>query len=285
MSIKNNYKLNYQLVGKPENPVVLFLHGFMGNINEFEGVISVLSSSFYCLLVDLPGHGETQVLSDDDYTMSNIANALIKLLDSLKDSFQDTFKNSKFILIGYSMGGRLSLYLTLNFPQYFSRVILESASPGLKTEIERQERIKRDAQIARKLNRISSQSEFKIFLDNWYRQPVFGDIKNNLQFSKLIQIRLQNNPHRLAKSLEIMGTGSQNSLWDKLENNQVPILLLVGEYDTKFVEINQQMNNLLARCLETHLQRSHLKVIKNTGHNIHFENPSGFISAIFNFIN
>ena len=264
--------LNYEFFGEPDNPVILFLHGFMGNTREFARVVSLLSGDFYCLTVDLPGHGKTGISGDEDLQMENVANAVIQLLDR----FLQHFDNGKCILIGYSMGGRLGLYLTLHYSKYFSHIILESASPGLKTASQREERIKRDGQIARKLNRIKNQAEFKVFLNNWYQQPVFGDIKNHPLFSEVIDIRVNNNPAFLAKSLEIMGTGSQPSLWSKLTENKVPILLMVGEQDRKFVEINQQMHESL--------KKSKLKVIKDTAHNIHFQNPSGFVDSAIAFL-
>ena len=96
----------------------------MGNSHEFDEAIQLLSDKFYCLTVDLPGHGKTQVLGGDEYyKMANTAHALINLLDELKII--------KCFLVGYSMGGRLALYLTLHFPQRFPKVVLESASPGL----------------------------------------------------------------------------------------------------------------------------------------------------------
>lgn len=118
----------------------------MGNVYEFDQAIKLLFDDFSYLTIDLPGHGKTQVLDDECYTMASTATAIIQLLDQLKID--------QCFLIGYSMGGRLALYLTLYFPQRFIKVILESTSPGLTTETAKLARIKSDAQIARKLTRI-----------------------------------------------------------------------------------------------------------------------------------
>ena len=173
------------------------------------------------------------------------------------------------------MGGRLGLYLTLNYPQRFDKVVLESASPGLLTEEERLARKKRDEQIARKLDRSIEKDDFRKFLDNWYKQPIFGNIKNHAQFDKMIRNRLLNNPVELAKSLRFMGTGVQPSLWNDLQQNQVPLLLLTGENDTKFVDINTKIINAN--------KFSKLNIIKNSAHNIHLENTSVFIENIRDF--
>ena len=220
--IVEKFIFNYCFSGNINKPLILFLHGFMGNNHEFDEAISLLINDFYCLNIDLPGHGKTQVLGNDDcYSMAKTADAIINLLDKIKVS--------PCFLIGYSMGGRLALYLTLNYPQRFQKVILESASPGLSTEKERLERMKRDGQIAKKLERMIEKDDFRKFLDNWYKQSIFGNIKNHPQFEQMIENRLQNHPVELAKSLRFMGTGVQPSLWNKLPNNQVPLLLLVGK--------------------------------------------------------
>ncbi|MFB2768438.1 2-succinyl-6-hydroxy-2,4-cyclohexadiene-1-carboxylate synthase [Pelatocladus sp. BLCC-F211] len=265
-----NYQFYYSCDGDRTQAVILFLHGFMGDSHEFDEAIQLLNHDFSCLTVDLPGHGNTKVLgSEDFYTMTNTAQALIELLDYLQIN--------QCFLVGYSMGGRLALYLTLYFPHRFPKVVLESASPGLRTAAERQERIKRDGQIARKLERCLDKNDFIAFLRNWYQQPIFGNIKNHPQFQHLLEIRTQNNSIELAKSLRFMGTGCQPSLWEKLKDNVNDLLLLVGENDEKFIDINQQMAKICQYC--------QLKIVSNASHNIHFEKPKDFVENIKIFLN
>jgi 2-succinyl-6-hydroxy-2,4-cyclohexadiene-1-carboxylate synthase len=260
MVIKN-YQFHYSLIDTLDKPLILFLHGFMGNINEFDEAIKLMFDEFSYLTLDLPGHGKTQVLGEEEYyTMANTAHALINLLDELKIA--------KCFLVGYSMGGRLALYLTLNFPQRFLKVVLESASPGLPTEAERLERIKLDTRIGRKLARILEKRDFAAFLSNWYNQPIFGNLKSHPEYDRMLESRLQNNPQELDKSLHFMGTGCQPSLWEKLEDNKIPLLLIAGEYDKKFISLNIEMAKL---C-----KFAQLKIISNSGHNIHFENTLAF---------
>jgi 2-succinyl-6-hydroxy-2,4-cyclohexadiene-1-carboxylate synthase len=267
--ILKKYKFNYFLNGNTNKPLIIFLHGFIGNIHEFNEAIKLLSEDFCYLTLDLPGHGKTEVLGGDEYyQMESIAQAIINLLDELRID--------KCHLIGYSMGGRLALYLTLHFPQRFIKVVLESACPGLATEVERLERIRRDAQIARKLSRSILQIDFAAFLSNWYNQPIFGYIKNHPQYDRMIENRLQNNPQELDKSLRFMGTGCQPSLWEKLQENKINILLLTGEYDKKFISINTEIAQI---C-----EFAQLKIIKNAGHNIHFENTLAFVENIKDFL-
>jgi 2-succinyl-6-hydroxy-2,4-cyclohexadiene-1-carboxylate synthase len=263
--ILENYQFNYCLIGKLDKLLIVFLHGFMGNIDEFDEAIKLLGDEFSYLTLDLPGHGKTQVLGGDEYyTMSNTAHAIINLLDLLKVG--------KCFLVGYSMGGRLALYLALHFPERFFKVILESASPGLPTEAERLERIKRDTQIGKKLSRITSKIDFANFLSNWYNQAIFGSIKNHLEYDKMLENRLHNNPKELDKSLRFMGTGCQPDLWSKLAENIIPMLLLAGEYDEKFRYINTKMAQI-GEFIQ-------LRIISDAAHNIHSEKTSAFVQIL-----
>ncbi|MEG3842793.1 2-succinyl-6-hydroxy-2,4-cyclohexadiene-1-carboxylate synthase, partial [Microcoleus sp. herbarium14] len=220
--------------------------------------------SYCCLAVDLPGHGKTRVSGDEScYNMTNTAQGLIHLLDDLQID--------KCLLLGYSMGGRLALYMILHFPDRFEKVVLESASPGLKTEKDRSHRIQYDSHIAQQLEN----SNFKEFLLSWYDRPLFQSLKKSPNFDRLIETRLANNPLELAKSLRNMGTGNQPSLWEKLAQNQIPLLLLAGEYDDKFITINTEIASLCPAAS--------LEIVPKAGHNIHFENTDKFVAVVRQF--
>ena len=256
--------LYYSLNGSRTQPVLLLLHGFMGNSNDYREVIPQLSAKFCCLAVDLPGHGQTKVAGGDDrYTMQNTARALISLLDELEID--------RCFLAGYSMGGRLALYMLLHFPARFEKAVLESASPGLKTAAQRELRRQRDRKLAEQLET----GDFRQFLLNWYSQPLFQSSATRADFEELIARRLENNPQSLAKSLGNLGTGNQPCLWEKLAENKIPLLLLVGEKDDKFRAINAEMAGLspLAR----------IAIAANAGHNIHFEQPTYYIEELMKF--
>ena len=264
----DNYALAYHLQGDSSRPAILFLHGFMGDRLEFDQAIAILSKQFYCLAIDLPAHGLTEVTDQDIYyTIQSTAIAVIKFLDLLRINH--------CFLVGYSMGGRLGLYLTLHFPQYFYKVVLESASAGLSTAQARGDRLAKDQQLATDLE--SDDLNFRLFLENWYQQPIFATMRSHQDFSQLLEKRLNNSPIKLAKSLRNLSVGLQPSLWESLSENQVPLLLLAGELDPKFVQINQQMEEI---C-----KYANLEIIPNCGHNTHFENSDLFAEKIYAFFN
>src|SRR5690625_8007500 len=56
-----------------------------------------------------------------------------------------------FHLVGYSLGGRTALSFSFHYPAYVVSLTLESASPGLKTEQERAERMESDGRLAQRI--------------------------------------------------------------------------------------------------------------------------------------
>lgn len=223
-----------------------------------------LSNEFYCLAIDLPGHGKTEVVGGDQaYSITVTANGIIQFLNAL--SIQ------KCGLVGYSMGGRLALYLSIYFPETFCKTVLESASPGLKTQAEREQRAQRDRVLADQL-----EANFSRFIKEWYDQPLFASLQQHPRFQSMRDRRLKNNPVGLARSLRYLSTGCQPSLWHELQNSSVSLLLLAGELDQKFLGLNTE---ILSLC-----NLAQLEIIKNCGHNIHLEQATLFTEKIRAFL-
>lgn len=172
------------------------------------------------------------------------------------------------------MGGRLALYLAVTRPELVKSLILESASPGLKTEEERRERRERDFQLARSIE----QDGIPSFVQRWERLPLFASqasLSDNLR-QKLREQRLRNSAAGLANSLRGMGTGIQPSLWARLPVLQPPLLLLAGGLDQKFAELARQMAREVPRAL--------LQVIPGAGHTVHLESPDPFERTVLQFV-
>jgi 2-succinyl-6-hydroxy-2,4-cyclohexadiene-1-carboxylate synthase len=176
-------------------------------------------------------------------------------------------------LLGYSMGGRLALYLALHYSSIIDSLILESASPGLETEVERVERQRSDEQLANRIER----DGISAFVDEWEKLPLFATQAYLPQVVRDIQRanRLRNDPHGLANSLRGMGTGVQPSLWPKLPALDKQVLLLVGEFDRKFLVIARRMKLLIPN--------SRLAIIRESGHITHLEQPQLFHRCVLEF--
>ena len=261
----SKYDLHYYTAGNPENPCIIFFHGFLGSGLDWEGIIGRLSTDFFCLAVDLPGHGKTRVQgSTTAYSMESFAGTFIKFV-----------KGSGLInpsLIGYSMGGRFAMFLVISVKNLWSAAILESSTPGLRSEKQRVERQTKDNKIAKRLEK----EKLEDFLKDWYKQPLFKTLDKSTKFNSILKQRLDNNPEELAKSLRMMGVGVQPSLWTACRRINIPILLLAGEFDRKFSNIKRDMKSLNSDF--------NIQIIQNAGHNVHLEKPDEFYEQIYKFL-
>jgi 2-succinyl-6-hydroxy-2,4-cyclohexadiene-1-carboxylate synthase len=170
------------------------------------------------------------------------------------------------------MGGRLALYLALRYPDLWQNVIIESASPGLRTEEERQERLGTDRRRAADLLRM----QFSEFIDAWYSQPLFNNIYKTAAYLNLREQRLENDPEQLARALTGMSIAVQPDLWPELAELQIPSLFLAGEHDEKYKTIMYKAADISPRILA--------HVVPGCGHNIHLEKPMEFVKIIKNFL-
>lgn len=251
----------YRVSGEGE-PIVL-LHGFTGSMQTWHYFVKKWRDRFQVITIDLPGHGKTY--TKQPKSMQSFSDDLMKLLANLNIN--------KAHILGYSMGGRTALSFYHYYPEAVQSLTLESATPGLKTEKERHERIKQDEKV---VTRISE--DLTKFVNFWESIPLFDSHKQLPESVKkdLRDERLMQSPHGLIESLQYMGTGIQPSWWSELNKITVPMLLITGELDDKFVKLNKEMNKLISN--------SELNVITNSGHTPHIEQQEKFDKIVMTFI-
>ncbi|MCB8922948.1 MAG: 2-succinyl-6-hydroxy-2,4-cyclohexadiene-1-carboxylate synthase [Ardenticatenaceae bacterium] len=257
----------YEVTGQGDP--LLLLHGFTGSSQNWAAHVPILAQHYRVITLDILGHGQTDSPTDPArYRMDKVAEDVTAVLQIV--NCQLSIVN----LLGYSMGGRLALYLATHYPHRFRALILESASPGLDGKPARAERRTRDNALAERIER----DGIAPFVDYWETLPLWASQQQlpPEKHTALRQQRLANNPIGLASSLRGMGTGAQPSLWPHLPALTLPTLLLAGELDAKFVAINQQMHALLPS--------SQLEIVAGAGHTVHLERPYSFQQAILTFL-
>ncbi|GIO28603.1 2-succinyl-6-hydroxy-2,4-cyclohexadiene-1-carboxylate synthase [Ornithinibacillus bavariensis] len=252
----------YEIHGNGE-PIVL-LHGFTGSTHTWDQFLEKHQKQFTILVIDLPGHGKTFASSSVD--MESCCHDIHRIVT--ENGFD------QFHLVGYSMGGRTALSYAMFYPQALKSLTLESASPGLATIEERKKRIDQDENLASMLEEKGLES----FVKYWENIPLFlsqRDLAENVR-KELRRERMSQSVEGLVMSLRSMGTGSQPSWWYTLSALTVPVLLIVGELDHKFISINEKMDKLLPN--------SKMTLVNNAGHAIHVEQPELFGKIVEEFI-
>lgn len=261
-AINSGHRYHIEIQGAGD-PLVL-LHGFSGDASSWQGIIKRLAEDYQMIAIDLLGHGKSDAPADvESYRMESVAADIVDLLYEL--AVANPF------LLGYSMGGRLALFLAREFPARFRALVLENASPGLADERARAERRRQDNQLADQIERDGVAS----FVANW-ESLLLWSTQSKAQIRVQRKQRLTNSARGLANSLRGMGAGAQPNLWGQLPDIALPTGLIVGERDDKFRLINQAM--------EKALPRARLSIIPGAGHNTHLENPDAFCQALQTFL-
>lgn len=254
----------YYVQVEGDGPPVVLLHGFTSSGQTWESLVHELADTYTVISIDLPGHGKTVT---PDRNMKECCTDLAFLLQSLR--------YTRVHMIGYSMGGRVALSFAYYYPELVKSLLLESASPGLRTEKDRFKRKSKDEKLARTIE----ENGIFSFVAYWENIPLFASQRSLPEEVrvKVQEERLAQNEKGLAMSLRKMGTGSQISLWNKLQEIQTSTMLLVGEYDDKFVMINQEM--------QRKLPTASLEVVPGAGHTVHLERPNVFSTLVRQFLN
>jgi 2-succinyl-6-hydroxy-2,4-cyclohexadiene-1-carboxylate synthase len=258
--------VQYHVEIKGEGPPLVLLHGFTGDGSTWGSVLPYLKD-YQTIAVDLLGHGKTDSPETPErYRIERAIDDLERLLQKL--NYNEVY------LLGYSMGGRLALGFTAAYPNRVKTLILESSSPGLKTEEERNQRYAGDQKLA---DMILSRG-MRYFVDYWEDIPLFSsqkslssDIKEKIRNNRLSQ-----NPLGLANSLKGMGTGRQPSYWKGLKYLSMDMLFIAGELDSKFCRI--------AEAMEKDAENSSVVIVQGTGHALHVEEPEKFGTIVSEFL-
>ena len=246
-------------------PPLVLLHGFSGSTRTWDDVRHELARSATVVALDLIGHGRSAAPTDPArYSLEHAATDLTSLLDALGFESVD--------VLGYSMGGRVALQFAVACPRRVRSLIMESASPGIEDPVGRQQRIRRDTELAQ---RILDQG-IEVFVAEWEQQPLLALAEHIPEAvrERRQRHRLANNPQGLANSLRGMGAGQQAPLWSTLPELSLPVTLIVGENDFRYRDIAERMHALLPWA--------HLEVVANAGHTVHVDQPEDFTRLVKN---
>lgn len=250
---------------KPTLPYLLMLHGFLGSGRVFQPLISRLTDFCNPVTLDLAGHGRSTGTDRPDRYRTE------EQLSDLK-SIISRFQLSPLVLYGYSMGGRLALQFAIQYQQYISGLILESSTFGISGNSERRYRAVTDQKRAEAI-----EQNFSDFLKKWQKQSLFGNESGTEDHKMLYQKIMQaQKPSNLAACLRGFGSGVMPSVYDKLGTLKMPVLLIAGEMDEKFVSIHEQ--------LAGELPDAKSRVISKAAHRVHQDQPELLLKEIQQFI-
>lgn len=254
--------LSYRCQGQPSNPTIVLLHGFLGDKQDWSAVTEVLAKQYYCISIDLPGHGKSlnQPLPTPGFeTCCELIEQTVAKLGS-----------KQYHLVGYSLGGRIALHLARRYPSCVLSLILESCHPGLQSEQDKAQREINDAQWADKL----AQLDITTFLTQWYQQAVFADLSSK-ERQLMILRRSGNQGANLSNCYQATSLAQQADLWDTPAVISAPCIFIAGVDDKKFLSLATRWQ-----------QQYPLKLypVNASGHNVHSAAPGIFSQLVLRLL-
>lgn len=249
--------------GHAELPPVVLLHGFTGAKETWASLRRRLSARYRVITIDLPGHGGSDPVPGG---FAATVDAIAALLDALWVGTA--------ALAGYSLGGRLALALALTRPDQVARLLLESASPGIADDAERETRRHEDDRLA---NFVET-AGIEAFVDRWERLELFATLAALPPEARgaLRRQRLAGSASGLAASLRSVGVARQPWLGERLGEIAIPVTLVAGSEDTKF--------RAVAAAMATRITGARLEIVDGAGHVTHLERSDAFEAVVDRFL-
>jgi 2-succinyl-6-hydroxy-2,4-cyclohexadiene-1-carboxylate synthase len=234
-------------------PRLALVHGFTQTSRSWDGVVPLLRDRLRpvpeIVAVDAPGHGDHH-----DLALGPVDGALAIGAEAGRATY-----------VGYSMGGRLCLHLALARPDLVEALVLIGATAGIDDDVERAERRAADEALATEIEQIGVDE----FLDRWLALPLFAGLPRE---GASVEDRRRNTVAGLASSLRLAGTGAQAPLWDRLGELRMPVLVLAGERDEKFLAIGRRIADRVGSAT--------FATVAAAGHAAHLEQPDRTVDAI-----
>src|SRR4051794_2632866 len=229
-------------------PTVTFVPGFMQRGEAWEPVAPRLAASY-----------RTHCIDFSTWTFEERIGEVLNLTDR-GDA-----------LVGYSMGGRLTLHAALCDPARFSALVLVGVTAGIEDAAEREERRRSDESLAEWMERRSIEE----VVASWEKQPVFATQPPSLREWQRPG-RLSHDPARLADLLRSAGQGVSPPVWERLGDLRCPVLLTAGEQDRRYATA--------ARRMAERIPVARVRLVSDAGHAPQLEAPADFTRVLGEFL-
>jgi 2-succinyl-6-hydroxy-2,4-cyclohexadiene-1-carboxylate synthase len=237
----------------------VLLHGFTGSPATWDEVRAALEPLGAVACPALAGHGP-------DAGPASSFDAEVERLARLVASAG--FAGAH--LCGYSLGARLALGLLVRHPALFARATLVGVNPGLpEGGDERAQRAEGDERWARLAERSR-----EAFLAQWASQPLFASQRaaSPQALGAQERARAAHDGAALAGAMRALSLARMPDWTPFLPRLAVPVHLVAGELDAKFVAI--------ARSMATAIAHARLTVVPGAGHNVVLERPDAIVAAL-----
>ena len=239
--------------------VVLLLHGFGGDLDNWMFNLDSLAEKHRVLALDLPGHGQS-VKTNVDPSLSGMATFVSKFLDVLSVSTVN--------VVGHSMGGAIAMQLASDSPETVKSLGL-ICSAGLGPDI--------NSDYLRGFIEAQSQQELKLVLEQLFADESLVNLQlvnNLLNYKRMDGVEASLN----ALSETLISAGEQTFLTDNIVASGIPVLVIWGKQD-RIIPVSHAQNFSAAGgyCVE-------VEIFDSAGHMVQMEKAYEVNRSLLNFL-
>jgi pimeloyl-ACP methyl ester carboxylesterase len=254
-------KIFYRVYGSGKK--LMLIHGFPETGHIWRNQVEHLKNKFQLVIPDLPGSGHSGMVPD--MSMEGMAAVLKAIMDE-----ESAPSDGRWVVIGHSMGGYITLALAEKHPQYLSGFGLLHSTAYADSEEKKTARRKGIEFI-----RQHGTSEFlKTSVPNMFA----GSTKTENQALVENFLREANNfsPDPLVSYYEAMMKRPDRA--HVLQNARVPVLFIMGENDTII-----PLSDGLKLCSLP--EKSYIHILRKSGHMGMWEEPAHTSEILEQFLN
>lgn len=235
--------LYYKIINKKKKEWILLLHSICSNMHIFDDYITKLSSKYNILLIDLPGHGKSNL--DKVSNLQDVVNDIVEILDNNDIDKVDIW--------GVSLGAIVANEIEYMYPNRVNLLLLEGAAFGFKNRFYKS--------MFNLFNKVNFLIPATLYINVFTRLILRGKDRKKI-IKKMKEYSTQLNKKTIKNWLEIMNKEYTMDIYKKIENKNMRIYLM-GENDKVFID------SILKNVEEG--ENTKVVVLKNRGHLCHLE--------------
>ena len=244
--IKNSNGFSY--VEEGEGPVLLLLHGLFGALSNWEDVITAFSPRYKILIPLMPVY-EMPLLTTN-----------VSSLAKFVHRFVEYKKLDKFILLGNSLGGHVSLVYTLSNPEFVERMMLTGSS-GLYEESMGGTFPKRE-----NYDYIKERVQYTFYAPETASKELVDEV-----------FEIVNNRNKVIRIIAMAKSAMRHNLKKELSKIKIPVCLIWGTDDRVTPPaVAEEFHQLLSN--------SELNWVEKCGHAPMMERPDQFNAILSKFL-
>lgn len=262
MNIKNSYfqgkRIRYSDEGDGE--VLVLLHGFIERIEIWKEFSVDLSKQFRVICIELPGHGESEVIASVQ-TMELMADMVYEILQKLHIK--------AMVLVGHSMGGYVGLAFAEKYP-----IMLKGLGLFHSHALEDSAQAKIGRERAIEIIKLNKEGFIYNFIPDLFAEC------NRETYKEAIE-SLQEGAKTLTKEALIACLSGMKGRTDKLVllmEIDVPMMFIAGKEDSR-----APINSIMAQSVIPNY--SEILVLGDCGHMGYIEKKHETMNFIARFVN